>query len=291
MRYLQCDYVTDYQTIYLNIIIRLHKNTKIKVKIGSVDSKIESSIWVRQGSCEGPVLFLFIMEATLETMKWPVPKPVFCTRKNGVTMGERTERKRGTVKHEHGCSLYADDVVFFFNTRERILKKVPAVYAHLLHFGLTMHIGFGTTPSKTEAMFFPPPRRLYSKAKTSRLNVLDGTGNAIGFIDFTTEFKNLGSIDHHSLTSDADFDKRIRSASAAFGALKSILTNKDIDPKVKGSVYVALCLSFLLYGSEIWYLREDLFNHLRHFHHRCARTMCALPLLKNSPPYFIRQPL
>jgi hypothetical protein len=77
-------------------------------------------------------------------------------------------------------------------------------------FGLTMHIGIGSTPSKTEAIFFPPPRRSYSEAKTSRLDVLDGTGNAIGFIDFTTEFKYLGSIVHHSLTSDADVDKRIR---------------------------------------------------------------------------------
>jgi hypothetical protein len=98
-------------------------------------------------------------------------------------------------------------------------------------------------------MFFPPPRRSYSESNTSRLDVLDNTGNAIGFIDFTTEFKYLGSIVNNSLTSDADVDKRITSASAAFGALKNILTYKDIDFKVKGSVYVALCLSILLYGS------------------------------------------
>jgi hypothetical protein len=60
----------------------------------------------------------------------------------------------------------------------------------------------------------------------------------------------------------------------AYSLLKIIfLTNKDIDLKVKGSVYVALCSSILLYGSEIWCLREDLFNRLRRFHHRCARTM------------------
>jgi hypothetical protein len=193
-------------------------------------------------------------------------------------MGERTERKRGTIKHEHGCSLYADDAVFFFNTREDLEKSASCLYEHLLKFGLTMHIGIGATPSKTEAMFFPPPRRSYSEVNTLRLDVLDGTGNAIGFIDFTTTFKYLGSIVHHSLTSDADVDKRIRSASTAFGALKNILTNKDIDLKVKGSVYVALCLSILLYGSETWCLRDELFNHLRHFHRRCARTMCRITI-------------
>jgi hypothetical protein len=103
---------------FVNIIIRLHKNAKIKVKIGSVDFEIESFIGVRQGSYEGPVLFLFKMQAALETMNWPVPKPELCTRENGVTMGERTERKGGTIKHEHGCSLHADDAVNFFKTRD-----------------------------------------------------------------------------------------------------------------------------------------------------------------------------
>jgi hypothetical protein len=109
-----------------------------------------------------------------------------------------------------------------------------------------MHIGIGATPLKTEAMFFPPPRRLYSEADTSRVGGLDSTGNAVCFIDFTTEFKYLGSIVHHFLNSDADVDKRIRSASAAFGSLENILTNKYIDLEVKESVYEALCLSILL---------------------------------------------
>jgi hypothetical protein len=74
----------------------------------------------------------------------------------------------------------------------------------------------------------------------------DNFGNPVCFIDFTTKFKYLGSIAHHSLTSDADIDKRIRSTSDAFGALKNILYDKDIDLKIKGSEYEALCLSILL---------------------------------------------
>ena len=37
----------------------------------------ETHIGVRQGSCEGPVLFLFIMQAAMETLEWPegVSKP------------------------------------------------------------------------------------------------------------------------------------------------------------------------------------------------------------------------
>jgi hypothetical protein len=63
----------------------------------------------------------------------------------------------------------------------------------------------GATPSKTEAMYFPSPNRLYSDADTSRLGILDNLGNHVGFIDFTTELKYLGSIVHHFLTSNADW--------------------------------------------------------------------------------------
>jgi hypothetical protein len=79
---------------FVNVIIRLHENALIKVKIGSVEEKVKSSIGVRQGSCEGPVLFLFIMQAAMETMQWPVPKPQFRTRADGVTSGERSARSK-----------------------------------------------------------------------------------------------------------------------------------------------------------------------------------------------------
>jgi hypothetical protein len=101
------------------------------VKVGSLDSEIEGSIGVRQGSCEGPVLFLFIKQAALETMKWPVLKPELCTRENGVTMDERTEQKRGKIKHEHCCSLHADDAVFFLNTKDGLEKGASRLHEHL----------------------------------------------------------------------------------------------------------------------------------------------------------------
>ena len=81
---------------FVNVVIRLHEKAKIKVKVGEVECELESSIGVRQGSCEGPVLFLFIMQAAMETMKWPVPKPEFRTRANGVTMGGEIRAQEGS---------------------------------------------------------------------------------------------------------------------------------------------------------------------------------------------------
>ena len=92
-----------------------------------------------------------------------------------------------------------------------------------------MPVGRGDVAPKTEAMCFPPPRTAYEAANTPRFYV-DGTG----FIDFCEKFKYLGSILYYSLTSDADVDKRIASATAAFGALKNIFNSKYLSEELKG---------------------------------------------------------
>jgi hypothetical protein len=79
-------------------------------------------------------------------------------------------------------------------------------------------------------------------------------------------------------TSDADVDVRIKAATSAFGALKNVLTGLSVDLRVKGRIYTALVLSFLLYGSETWFIREDLFYRLRSFHNRCVRSMCRIAM-------------
>jgi hypothetical protein len=71
-----------------------------------------------------------------------------------------------------------------------------------------MHVGNGARPSRTEAKYLSPPRRLYTTEETSQPVSLDTSGNPVGFIDFTTDFKNLYLIVHHSLNSDAVVDKR-----------------------------------------------------------------------------------
>ena len=77
--------------------------------------------------------------------------------------------------------------------------------------GLCMHVGRGNAASKTEVIYFPPPRMAHKAADTSPFYI-DGTG----FIDFCEKSKYSGSLLHYSLTSDADVDKRITSATASF---------------------------------------------------------------------------
>jgi hypothetical protein len=84
------------------------ENLSIESKIGEVDSEIDSTIGVRQGSCEDPVLFLFIMQAAMETLEWPegVSKPEFMTREYGKTTGERASRVRDASSFELWTSLF-----------------------------------------------------------------------------------------------------------------------------------------------------------------------------------------
>ena len=184
---------------FINIVVRLHTGAAIKLKVGDVEVEVPSTIGVRQGSCEGPVLFLFIMQAALETAEWPVTKPQFCTTEFGPITGAKSNRKRKFTTFDFWSSLFADDCALMFESRSDLIKGSNYIYHHLRRFGLLMHIGnkhtTPPTPSKTEAIFFPGSRQTQEDGGTSNFDVADG------FVSFTDEFKYLGSIIHNSLTS------------------------------------------------------------------------------------------
>jgi hypothetical protein len=171
---------------FINLLVRLHTNVTIKLKLGEEDVEIASTIGVRQGSCEGPALFLFIMQAALETMEWPVAKPQFCTREIGPITGALSDRKRNVTNFDLWSSLFADDCGLLFETRNDMVEGANYIFAHLKRFGLHMHVGRGTTKSKTEAMFYPAPRQLLDSGAQSDF-VVDGDG----FISFCNEFVHL----------------------------------------------------------------------------------------------------
>jgi len=55
---------------FLSVLIRLHKGSKFVIDINGEDKlEVDSKIGVRQGSCEGPVLFSFFMLAVMETLE------------------------------------------------------------------------------------------------------------------------------------------------------------------------------------------------------------------------------
>ena len=258
---------------FINVVIRLHADAVVSYKLGGEEIEVKNRIGVRQGACEGPILFLFVMAAAMETMEWPVKKPVFHTsRANHVLHGERSDRKRDAYPFEFFASLFADDCAVLFDNLEDMKTGMEYMYAHFLKFGLHIHLGRGNTPSKTEAMFFPMAR-CDDGSTPPNFNVADG------FISFTRKFKYLGTHIVPSLDSSDEIDIRIAKASQAFGALsQSTFRNKDVKKHLKGRIYIALILSILLHGCETWFLREQEYQKLRTFHHSCVRAMCRVNL-------------
>jgi hypothetical protein len=122
-------------------------------------------------------------------------------------------------------------------------------------------------------MYCPARGSKYEDGDTSNFNVADG------YIGFSEDFKYLGAIIDHSLTSEPDIDKRIANASAAFGALRPcIFAKKGVSRRVKGMIYSSLVIAILLYGSECWSVTEELLRRLRAFHNKCARIMCQITM-------------
>ena len=112
------------------MVTRLHADAVVNFKIGNEEVEVENKIGVRQGACEGPVLFIFIMAAAMETMEWPVAKPTFRTSTaNHHLHGERSDRKRDATSFEFFASLFADDCAVLFESHNDIVIGMDYMYA------------------------------------------------------------------------------------------------------------------------------------------------------------------
>jgi hypothetical protein len=133
-------------------------------------------------------------------------------------MGGNSNRERNATHFELWASFFAGDCAILFNSRDNHIMGSNHIFSDLIKFGLQMLFGLGATAPKTEAMDFPPLRQAYTAANTPRF-----LSNGTGFVEFSKSFKYLGSVIHFSFTSDAGVYKRIKLATAAFGALKTSL--------------------------------------------------------------------
>ena len=208
-------------------------------------------------------------------MVWPVTKPTFCTsRTKCKTNGENHSRKhehKTTFTFQLWSSLFADDCAVLFESRDDMVVGMNYLFKHLRKFGLHMHVGRNGQASKTEAMFFPRPGEDVNSGDQSPFDCDDG------IIAFCEKFKYLGSYLDRTLRSDVDIDERIKAAAAAFGALRlSTFTNKRVDEKVKGRIFVSVVLSILLYGSECWCMTEEHRQRIKSFYHARVRSMCRV---------------
>jgi len=117
-----------------------------------------------------PVLFLFLMTAFAKTLElvWkdqdiPILSVMIAADEHlaeGKICSHTPAMFRSKKLAMYGIlqCLYVEDVTFPFGTREDLQRGMERIYCHFARFGLEMHIGRGSSESKTECVFFPPPQ-------------------------------------------------------------------------------------------------------------------------------------
>ena len=135
-----------------------------------------------------PVLFLFLMSAFAKTLesKWKIARIAACTVRSVV--GSKLAAGKGQVQGHSPKEylspqltaveilqcLYVDDGAFIFSSREDMARGLALIHKYFAQFGLEMHIGRAGAQSKTECVFFPPPRFFNLKLPLSIAHSPDG---------------------------------------------------------------------------------------------------------------------
>jgi hypothetical protein len=123
-------------------------------------------------------------------------------------------------------------------------------------------------------MFFP---KTLSEAKTLNKNNNTPLHNIAlpdnQHIQFTNNFKYLGSILSPELNEDAEIKARIRKAKSLIGTAKHFFNNRDVDLRTKHSIYNSFAINAVLWGCESWNLSAKNKNQLEAFHHSSIRRI------------------
>jgi len=97
-----------------------------------------------------------IRQGSVGKLQWPggVARPEFKTRESGVTKCGNSNRKRGATRFELWPAS-SRRIARFSSNRVMTLSRAPTTF-----FGLVFKCTFGrgATASKTETLYFPPPR-------------------------------------------------------------------------------------------------------------------------------------
>ena len=157
---------------FVSAIERMYQDLVVVLKIEKEVEEILQEVGVRQGDNMAPVLFLFLMSAFAETLELEWKRQgievitVQTASEENLMEGKaavkshtiRQYESRTLTAYEILQCLYVDDGAFVFSTRTDMTKGLEMIFRHFAKLGLEMHIGRGETLSKTECVFFPPPR-------------------------------------------------------------------------------------------------------------------------------------
>jgi hypothetical protein len=104
----------------VNLIHLLHTDVTVRFGVGKVEAEISSTVGVKQGDTLAPILFIFVIQAAMETLEpvfgeHGVKVPTFRTADDDVLTGRKMGEAGETFTF--GKGLYADDAGLLFETR------------------------------------------------------------------------------------------------------------------------------------------------------------------------------
>jgi hypothetical protein len=125
----------------VNLIHLLHTDVAVRFAVGKVEAEISSTVGAKQGDTLAPILFLFVIQAAMETLELVfgehgIKVPTFRTADDDVLTGRKTGEAGKTFTF--GKGLYAGDAGLLFETRADLELGARLLKQHLTRFGLVM---------------------------------------------------------------------------------------------------------------------------------------------------------
>ena len=253
-------------TLLVELIKSFHEGMKAQVLVnGEVpEEQITVVNGLRQGCTMAPTLFnlygCIVAERWKERLEGSEGVGIcLCHKVDGKLFRRYTKSGLREILTE--CQ-FADDVALLAASRIGAEKTITTYMETADDFGLTVSI------PKTKLTVSG-----YGIEEEDRKPIVVRGGE----IECVEEFPYLGSVVMSNGRLHSEADRRIASASRAFGALrKAVFDDDNLSLSTKRKVYNSCVLSVLLYGSETWTLLRKHLKRVDGFHHKCIRTVLKI---------------
>ena len=262
---------------FLAVLRALHDGAMGRVtSAGTKSDPFMVGTGVKQGCVIAPIIFNLFLAAVMTIAKQqlvPADGVRINYRMDGSLFNLRRLQAKTKVTEEAIYDLqYADDAALVGSSPEGLQRIIDAVADAYTRSGLAINTG------KTEVLSMSRPSHTPTVFHVNQQPLKN-----------VQQFTYLGSVLTDSCDLTSEVQRRIGLASAAFGRLSHrVFLNRDLTITTKISVYKAVCLSILLYGSESWVPYRCHIKKLEAFHIRCLQHILGLKWWHKIPHTEIR---
>ena len=251
--------------VLINIVKSFHENMTAQIRLdGELLEGIGVNNGLRQGCTIAPTLFNLYSCAVTE--RW------FSRIQNVEDVGTRLlyrldqqlfrRSTSGAEEFDINECQFADDVALLATSRAGAVEAIRGYHSAAVGLGLSVSF------IKTKFMVAG-----HDITEEDTQPIVTSGGN----VECVSEFVYLGSQMASDGKLDTEVEKRISTASRAFGALRRAdFQDRTLSVLTKRLVYQACVLNVLLYGGECWTPYNRHLVRLNRFHHRCIRTILRI---------------